>query len=65
MRTANVCPDCPIYENSKCIIYEGEYLPISTISPGDSVEVAFGKIEAVLATLTSTTTTTTTTIIIS
>jgi hypothetical protein len=61
MRTAEVCPTCPTYENSLCVIYEGPLLPISNISPGDSVEVALGKIEAILGTLTTTTTSTTTT----
>jgi hypothetical protein len=60
MRTAEVCPTCPTYENALCIIYNGPLLPITDISPGDSVEVAFGKIEALFATLTTTTTTTTT-----
>lgn len=61
MRTAEVCPECPTYENALCVIYEGPLLPITDISPGDSVEVAFGKIEAFLGTLTTTTTTSTTT----
>jgi hypothetical protein len=60
MRTAEVCPTCATYENALCIIYEGDYLPVSTIAPGDSVTTALVKIEAFLATLTTTTSSSTT-----
>jgi len=61
MRTAEVCPTCATYENALCIIYDGPLLPLTDISPGDSLEVALGKIETFLGTLTTTTTSSTTT----
>ena len=57
MRTSEVCPECPTYQNAKCIIYNGTYLPITDISPGDGLDVILGKIEVALAGLTTTTTT--------
>jgi hypothetical protein len=64
MRTAKVCPTCATYQNALCTIYNGDTLAISGIISGDSVEAAFIKIEAVLATLTTTSTTTTTTTVV-
>lgn len=57
MRTANICPDCAFYTSSKCIIYNGEYIPCFDISPGDSIELALQKIANVICTTTTTTAT--------
>jgi len=59
MRTAKVCPTCPKYENAKCIIYEGAFLPITGISPGDSIDVVLAKLEIAIIAITHTTTSTT------
>ena len=44
MRTAEVCPECPVYTNALCIIYNGEYLPNIRVNPLDSLQVALGHI---------------------
>ena len=46
MRTASICPTCSTYENALCILYNGTLLPNTQISPLDSVQVAFQKIDA-------------------
>jgi hypothetical protein len=51
MRTAKVCPTCSHYENSKCILYEGQWLSLVNIEPGDSVEVSLQKINDTMSTL--------------
>jgi len=61
MRTAEVCPTCPTYENAKCIIYEGVLLPLTDISPGDSLEVVLAKLEIAITAITPTTTSTSST----
>ena len=45
MRTAKICPTCATFENALCILYNGIHLPITNISPLDSMEVALNKIE--------------------
>jgi len=44
MRTAAICPTCATYENALCVLYNGEYLVNTDISPLDSVETAIIKI---------------------
>lgn len=44
MRTAAICPTCPVYENALCILYNGEYLTNIDVNPLDSLEVALEKI---------------------
>lgn len=46
MRTAAICPTCATYENALCVLYNGEFLPNTQISPLDSLEVALEKIDA-------------------
>jgi hypothetical protein len=46
MRTAEVCPECPVYTNALCIIYAGIYLPNINVSPLDSITVALAHINA-------------------
>ena len=60
MRTAEVCPTCPTYENAKCVIYEGTFLPVTNISPGDSLEVVLAKLEIAIIAITPTTSSTST-----
>lgn len=50
MRTAAICPTCATYENALCILYNGPYLPYTTIQPLDSLEVALQKIDAAFVT---------------
>ena len=45
MRTAAICPTCAVYENAKCILYNGSYLPNSKVDTLDSIEVALQKID--------------------
>lgn len=52
MRTAAICPTCATYENALCILYNGEYLTNTDISPLDSVEEAIVKINNNLVPLT-------------
>ena len=52
MRTAAICPTCATYENSLCILYNGEYLTNTDIDPLDSVETAIIKINNNLVPLT-------------
>lgn len=46
MRTAEICPTCATYENALCVLYNGQLLTNSQISPLDSMEVALQKIDA-------------------
>jgi len=49
MRTAEVCPTCSTYIDSKCIIYSGPYLSTLDIAPSYSIERSLGKINDLLA----------------
>jgi hypothetical protein len=44
MRTAAICPTCAVYENAKCILYNGAYLSNADINPLDSLEDALKSI---------------------
>jgi hypothetical protein len=46
MRTAEVCPECPVYTNALCIIYNGVYLAKINVSPLDSLQIALAAINA-------------------
>lgn len=62
MRIAAVCPECAVYQNAKCILYNGEYLPCLDIAPGDNLEDILVKLNTLMSgNCWSTTTTTTTT----
>lgn len=54
MRTAAICPTCPVYENALCVLYNGEYLTNIDVNPLDSLEVALGKINDNLVPVTGT-----------
>lgn len=54
MRTAAICPTCPVYENALCILYNGEYLTNIDVNPLDSLEVALEKINDNLVPVTGT-----------
>ena len=44
MRTAAICPTCAVYENAKCIVYNGPILPNIKVNPLDDLETILGKI---------------------
>lgn len=54
MRTAAICPTCPVYENALCVLYNGDYLTNIDVNPLDSLEVALGKINDNLVPVTGT-----------
>lgn len=54
MRTAQICPTCSTYENALCTLYNGTLLPNTQISPLDSVQVAFQKIDTNLVPISGT-----------
>lgn len=53
MRTANLCPTCATYENAVCVIYNGALLTNTGIAPLDNMQVALGKIDTSIGTLTN------------
>ena len=55
MRTAAICPTCAVYENAKCIIYNGPYLTNVQINPLEDLESALDKINTNLVPLSGTT----------
>lgn len=61
MRIASDYTECSVFENAKCILYQGPYLEFLNINTGESMEVALVKLNAWLLLNVSTTTTTTTT----
>ena len=44
MRTAAICPTCATYENAKCIVYNGSYLPNIQANPLEDLESILAKI---------------------
>jgi hypothetical protein len=56
MRTAAICPTCAVYENAKCIIYNGPYLSNLDVAPLEDLESVLGKINTKLVPLSGTTT---------
>lgn len=56
MRVAEICPDCAVYINADCIIYNGPYLPNLDIEPLDSLQDILEKIDAAFSTTTTSTT---------
>ena len=55
MRTAAICPTCAVYENAKCIIYNGPYLSNIQINPLEDLESVLAKINTNLVPLFGTT----------
>ena len=55
MRTAAICPTCAVYENAKCIIYNGPYLTNIKANPLEDLETILGKINTNLVPLSGTT----------
>jgi hypothetical protein len=54
MRTASICPTCSTFENALCVLYNGDYLTNTDITPLDSVETAIIKINDNLVPITGT-----------
>lgn len=54
MRTASICPTCSTFENALCVLYNGDYLTNTDITPLDSVETAIIKINDNLVPVTGT-----------
>lgn len=54
MRTAAICPTCSTYENALCVLYNGDYLTNTDITPLDSVETSIIKINDNLVPITGT-----------
>ena len=44
MRTAAICPTCAVYENAKCIIYNGPILTNIKVNPLEDLESILAKI---------------------
>lgn len=44
MRTAEICPTCATYTNAVCVIYDGDYLTNTDVTPLDSLDVVITKI---------------------
>ena len=55
MRTAAICPTCAVYENAKCIVYNGPYLTNIQANPLEDLETILAKINANLVPKTGTT----------
>ena len=55
MRTAAICPTCAVYENAKCIVYNGPYLTNIDVNPLEDLETILGKINTNLVPLSGTT----------
>ena len=51
MRTAAICPTCAVYENAKCIVYNGPYLTNIKVNPLEDLESALAKINTNLVPL--------------
>lgn len=46
MRTAAICPTCAVYENAKCIVYNGPYLSNIDVAPLADLETILAKINS-------------------
>jgi hypothetical protein len=55
MRTAAICPTCAVYENAKCIVYNGPYLTNIKVNPLEDLESILSKININLVPLSGTT----------
>jgi len=55
MRTAAICPTCAVYENAKCIIYNGPYLTNVKVNPLEDLESILAKINTNLVPISGTT----------
>ena len=55
MRTAAICPTCAVYENAKCIVYNGPYLTNIDVNPLEDLETILDKINTNLVPLSGTT----------
>ena len=44
MRTAAICPTCAVYENAKCIIYNGPIITNIKVNPLEDLESILAKI---------------------
>jgi len=55
MRTAAICPTCAVYENAKCIVYNGPYLSNIKANPLEDLESILAKINTNLVPLSGTT----------
>jgi hypothetical protein len=44
MRTAAICPTCAVYENAKCIVYNGPILTNIKVNPLEDLESILAKI---------------------
>jgi len=54
MRTAAICPTCAVYENAKCIVYNGTYLNNIDVNPLEDLQTILGKINTKLVPLSGT-----------
>lgn len=45
MRTASICDTCATYENAVCVLYQGDYLPYTNVSPGDDLQTILASID--------------------
>ena len=55
MRTAAICPTCAVYENAKCIVYNGPILTNIDVNPLEDLETILAKINNNLVPKTGTT----------
>lgn len=51
MRTAEICPTCATYTNATCVIYDGDYLSCTGISPMDNLQSILELIDGTICTL--------------
>ena len=51
MRTSAICPTCAVYENAKCIVYNGPYLTNIKANPLEDLESILAKINTNLVPL--------------
>jgi len=55
MRTSAICSTCAVFENAKCIIYNGTYLNNIDVNPLEDLQTILGKINTKLVPLSGTT----------
>jgi len=48
MRTAEICPTCTAFINSKCVVYDGPILTNINVDPLDTIESALGSINTAI-----------------
>jgi len=44
MRPAEICPTCATYTNAVCVLYDGDYLTNTDVTPLDPLDVVITKI---------------------